>query len=300
MAEGEIATAEWKTVALTRAIVTLGFVIRKTAEITGDCAIPGEKFPVFGYVTAMALPRAITTVEAVHTLLSQRPPFGADALPVVRSLWELVITLEYIADDEAEIEERAIRYLAFFATSNRRQLEWRRANPGQFGAPTPVQEASVARDEAQVRKTLVEHFERRGMDHVEAQALAAERLSAWAKNKRRWNGLTIEDTAKAIHATNLARTKQYRHDYMLLSEYSHAGIGSLMPYSPLVSRDELDEIVDADPNTEPALLASGMAVIWFLQLHVLVADTFGLNWGKTLYDLYLAAEDQWKRGEVFR
>ncbi len=93
------------------------------ALMTGHNA-PGRS--ALRFVLRQGISRAMVTTRAIVLLLSHGLHFGLDAVALSRSLWELLVTLEYICGCARHREELAIRYLAQNVHARREEADYLR------------------------------------------------------------------------------------------------------------------------------------------------------------------------------
>lgn len=276
-----------------RAVTTLGWLVDQVQSLISGKFVAGGS--PYRFVLRQAAPRAVITARSVHILLEQGLAHGVDAVALSRSLWELLISLEYISGCPRHREELAIRYLAQNTHHRRRHLERMQADPNPDISLLECVKTNLEADERQLLKYLTRAIEVRAPNRRVALEDALGRLRTW-RFAPTWAGIRRATMARSVRMPGTNRSWEYDHGYDLLSEMSHVSSGSLMALDAAIDPDDYP----VDQGQDPARLAGSLTSIWLLQLIDLAARELEPLWQPALQKLSDAATEQWRLAGIIR
>jgi hypothetical protein len=276
-----------------RAVTTLGWLIGQVESLVSGKFVAGGS--ALRFVFRQAVPRAILTARSIHLLLENGVAHGLDAVALSRSLWELLVSLEYIYQCARHREELALRYLAQNTHKRRNHLAYMRAQPNPDAAAIARVDQNITGDERQLLKYFARAIESTQPSRRAALQEALTRWRGWTF-RQTWAGISRSRMARSIHISGVNRAWEYDHAYDMLSEASHVSSGSLIALGAAFDPDAYPE----DQGRDPARVAASLASIWLLQLIDLVARELEPAWRTALVPLSDAATEQWRRAGIIR
>jgi hypothetical protein len=261
-----------------------------------DDLLTEEEIVLAGYLTHALLvniARASRPAEGVVLLLDRQHPLGDVALILARSVWEVIVTTEYILlDPDAMVREHlAHRYLSHGFTSTYVSVQGMSREQQRAVGITAEQVSLVKENHRKLRRFLTERLMNAGRTRAEAVREADHEINEWGSH-RDWNGKSIKDTAVAV-----GRAEEYAQTYAFLSQYSHPGSEAARDYL-VVSEGKLGLASDPDQERTSAIIACFVTARRLIELYELVAPALGKPaWAQRVQDLRNERGDIWRAME---
>jgi hypothetical protein len=201
-----------------------------------------------------------------------------------------VLNAEFICVPESpdECEDRASLYLANSPAVQFRAFEAMRRRSGEDAVPPPIVQ-KARQNQAFVQQRLEELHLDRGRTPGGAARKASIQIRASEEAATAF-GKDLRQVVSEIKRPGVDRVQEYEEVFPLLSQYSHAGSGSLLSY---MTNEQ--EHAAQEPELHIAILGLMLATKWLLQLYDLVSDTYDLKWTRVLADIHAALQEQRRR-----
>jgi hypothetical protein len=257
-----------------------------------DQLLTSEGIDVSGYLTYALLVnvvRASRQAEGIVVLLDQPHPLGDVALILARSIWEILVTTDYILldPDPKRREYLAHRYLSHGFTSTYVSVQSMTPAQKRAAGITATQVTHVKENHRKLRKYLIERLMKSGTTKADATKEADREINEWGRH-RDWNGMSIKETTAAV-----GRADEYAQTYAFLSQYTHPGSEATRDYLT-VSEGKIGLASDPDVERRSAMIACFVTARRLLELYEDVGPALGKpSWVNRAQDLRNERGDIW-------
>jgi len=204
-------------------------------------------------VIAFLFSKAHKTFWAID-ILAQRG-FGQDAAILARSLFEILVTIKYLAEGD---KSRVNKYLSFIKFQDKKLID-RYIEDVKSGKILPIPEFQAVSDDKEKMKQIEKEYE-------EAKLL-------YKKNriKNTWSGLSIPEMVEKVDLYKVDLYYERKYLYPLLSDQVHSTVTAAKDY---INKDGDWVIGPSEKLLPPVLLLSPA---WFNRILEVVNREFQLG-----------------------